>query len=534
VADQGKYQAVVLATGDLVYCDAGGCYSALDATEWGVLNSYQAKFGVRRVTAYAWPNPAYGLNYPFQSGDISGATGTLTAAGATAMPYLVGTVPYDVGTWGYYAEPLPVAAGAVNPFTTLVAGPVGPGGTAASVAGVYARPDGFEELVITASSNAYQSHHLLPIHGFISWATRGIQLGHLRYYFTMHIDDIFLPDDRWDMVANFTYEDDGLTNPLIRMVPSDVDRLMAWQNSTGIKLDMVYNGSGSDEAVAANGSDPLTTKFLANKSKFYWINHTYAHHNLDTFTAAQIADEIKKNFSWASAKKIAVNKTELVTGEHSGLGNPELPVALAGTQVKWLASDNSKQPTPYTIGQATTIPRHPSNLYYNVGTVAEQLDEYNYIYFENCTNTAVTTCFSAPATWAQYTESEAAIMFRHVLTNDPRPHYIHQANLAEDGTAYPVLDTLVARFKQYVKAPIVQPYFRDAGKQLGRQSAWATAMPGMASAYYQGGYIYLKSPVGVYAPVTGTTTGTLYGGQRSAWVWLAANTTKTLAVQTTF
>ncbi len=100
VADQGKYQAVVLATGDLIYCD-GNCYSALDATEWGVLNAYQAKFGVRRVTAYAWPNPSYGLNYPFQSGDISGATGTLTAAGLAAMPYLVGTVPFDVGTWGY-------------------------------------------------------------------------------------------------------------------------------------------------------------------------------------------------------------------------------------------------------------------------------------------------------------------------------------------------------------------------------------------------------------------------------------------------
>ncbi|MBM4344994.1 MAG: hypothetical protein FJ100_16620 [Deltaproteobacteria bacterium] len=90
-ANQGKYQAVVLATGDLAYCDATGCKSALDPAEWTVLNAYQAKFGVRRVIAYAWPNPAYGLNYPFQSGDVS--NGTLTAAGAAAFPYLVGTVP---------------------------------------------------------------------------------------------------------------------------------------------------------------------------------------------------------------------------------------------------------------------------------------------------------------------------------------------------------------------------------------------------------------------------------------------------------
>ena len=356
-----------------------------------------------------------------------------------------------------------------------MAGPVGPNGTAAALAGVYKRPEGFEELVITASSNAYQSHHLLPIHGLISWATRGIQLGFQRYYFTMHIDDVFLPDDRWDVTANVTYEDDGITNPIIRMVASDVDRAIAWQKSTGLQFDFVFNGAGSAEAVAANGSDPLTTKLLATKSNFYWINHTYSHPNLDFSTSAVIIDEIKKNFTFASQKKITVNKTELVTGEHSGLSNPAMALALTTVNIKWTAADNSKQPTPYTIGTATTIPRHPSNLYYNVGSFAEQLDEYNYIYFENCTNSATTTCFSAPATWAQYVDSEAAIMFRHVLTNDPKPHYIHQANLAEEGTAYPILDSLVGRFKKYVKVSLVQPYYRDSGSIQLRQAAWSAA-----------------------------------------------------------
>ncbi len=474
------------------------------------------------------------MNYPFQSGDISGATGKLTTAGAAAFPYLVGTVPYDVGTWGYYAEPLPAAAGTVSPFTTLVAGPVGPGGAAASLAGVFKRGDGIEELVITASSNAYQSHHLIPIHGFISWATRGVQLGHYRHYFTMHIDDVFLPDDRWDVDDNVTYEDDGATNPLIRMVPSDVDRAIQWQKKHGLQMDFVFNGGGSEEAAKGKkGGDPLSNKLFANKWHFYWINHTFSHPNLDTLSLAVLHDEIKKNHLFAHKHNLPSNHSELVTGEHSGLNNPNLPAALKANHITWIAADNSKQPKPYKIGAATTIPRHPSNLYYNVGTIAEQLDEYNYIYFENCTNSATTTCFTAPATWQQYVDSEANIMLRHVLTNDARPHYIHQGNLAEDGTAYPVMDALLATFKQYVKAPIVQPYFRDSGSLLQAHSAWAAAAA-QATAYYKGGHIYLKSAVSVYAPVTGHWQGNLYGGQRSGWVWLPAGATKVLQVQNKF
>src|SRR5207248_1966146 len=120
------------------------------------------------------------------------------------------------------------------------------------------------------------------------------------------------------------------------------------------------------------------------------------------------------------------------------------------TGVFSIAADNSKQPDQYMIGQATTIPRYPSNVYYNVGKFAEQLDEYNYIYFEHCTNTLTTTCLLAPATWADYINNEASIMVRHLLQNDPKPHYFHQSNLAEEGTFYPVVDEVLKRFHSYL------------------------------------------------------------------------------------
>ncbi len=526
--NHANYEAVVLATGDLIQCGAAGCLSALDTSEWLALNAFQTRFGIRRVTAYAWPNPEFGLNYPFSSGDLSGSVATLTAAGATVFTDLVGPVPMDIGTYGYYAEPV-----SASTFKTLVAGPVGPGGAASSLVGVYSRPDGFEELVVTADSNAYQMQSLLLSHSLIAWATHNIRLGYSRTYLSMHIDDIFLPDDRWDTVAHVTHEDDGATLPLIRMLPSDVERAKAWQAKTGLQLDFVFNGAGSVDAIDANGSDALTTSLLANKSQFYWINHTYSHPNLDTLTAAQIVTEIKQNFQFANKNKIPVNTTELVTGEHSGLANPNMPIALSQTNIKWIAADNSKQPTPYAIGPATTIPRYPANVYYNVGTKAEQLDEYNWIYFYNCTNTAITTCLSAPATWDQYVASEVGIMIRHLLNNDPRPHFFHQSNLSEDGTMYPVVDGVLARYAQYVKLPIVQPAYREAGQIMQRQLAWQ-AKSDSVDAYYMNGRVYLSSPIAVQIPVTGYKGGTLYGAERSGWVSLAAGGIKSVVDVTLF
>src|SRR5262249_58365803 len=114
---------------------------------------------------------------------------------------------------------------------------------------------------------------------------------------------------------------------------------------------------------------------------------------------------------------------ETVTGEHSGLLSPGLPAALTQTGIRWIASDASRSFEQTTLGPALTVPRYPTNVYYNVGKMAEQLDEYNYVYFEHCTASATNTCLTHPATWAEYVRSEASIMLRHVLANDPRPHY---------------------------------------------------------------------------------------------------------------
>src|SRR5262249_49041672 len=120
-------------------------------------------------------------------------------------------------------------------------------------------------------------------HALVTWLTKGVHLGHWRNWLSVHVDDVFMSDDRWHTAANCTVGDvcnpahDPAVTPYnepIRMVPADVTELVAWQQRQTLKLDLAFNGDGSVEAGA---SAPLTASLLANKAQFRWINHTYSH-----------------------------------------------------------------------------------------------------------------------------------------------------------------------------------------------------------------------------------------------------------------
>ncbi|MEW6583157.1 MAG: hypothetical protein AB1416_10400 [Actinomycetota bacterium] len=518
-----RYQGVVFAS-DLVP-------GALAPEELSALRGFEAAFGLREVGAFSYPSVDEGMNTPTASGPMSslGATGTLTTAGKAAFPYLKGPVTYDGFVWGYLATPATGAA-----FTTFVQGPNG-----SSLLGVVKRADGVEQMVSTVAVGPWMTHGDLLLRGMANWLTGGSHLGLWRNYLALHVDDIFSASDRWDVNANTTPEDgvtcssDGTgglppcsTTP-VRMKPKDVTRAAKWSR-TKVPLDMVYNGAGSDDAIAEKGSDPLTRELLRQKAAFRWINHTYTHPNLDGSPLTEIVEEISKNVEFARRVGLPINETELVTGEHSGLANPDMPAALTQTGIRVFGSDNSRQPNPYTLGTGTALPRYPSNIYYNVGTRAQQLDEYNYVYFDGCVNTAYTTCLTRPATWSEYVNAEKAIMLRHVLNNDPRPHYVHQANLAEDGTLYAVADPVIAQYRAWFNAALQTPTMTQASDLLARQAAWTSVVAaGQVQAHRLGGYAYISStaPVSVSVPLSGLTAGESYGGGLSSWVTVPAGGT---------
>jgi hypothetical protein len=240
---------------------------------------------------------------------------------------------------------------------------------------------------------------------------------------------------------------------------------------------------------------------------------------------------------------------ELVTGEHSGMkvlpqqpeDNPNLALALDDNDITWLGSDNSREPAQRQVGPATTVPRYPMNVFYNAGRAAEQVDEYNWIYTSRAQggsgicedNPATTTCLAAPLDAATgYADHivplETRIALGHVLANDPKPHFIHQSNLAEDRIAYPVLDGVLDGYEALFteNTPVVNPRMRDIGTELRRRAEWQAALrAGEVTAHRIGDTVTVDAPDGVAVPATlptGTTLagaafGEAYAGAVSGW-----------------
>ncbi|WP_073488822.1 hypothetical protein [Streptoalloteichus hindustanus] len=575
--DRAKFQAVVLPSAST---------PGLAAAEHTALADYERRFRIRELDAFSWPGADVGLNTPRYAGGLDGITSTVSTAGP--FRYLRGPVRFEdnsptvTESYGYLAEPLPDDPAVGRRFETVLTAPVpGGAGERGVLAGVL-HENGRERLVLTFASNPHQQQSQVLSHGLITWLTRGVHLGYQRNYFSVHIDDVFLPDARWSVEHNCTPGDGcppGVPKtPDIRMNPLDVTHLLDWQRRNDFPMDMYYNGEGSDEAVDRDGVDPLTTSFVTLRSSFRWANHTYTHAFLgcvqdytvvpwrcatDPATGQvlyasqeQIAEEISRNLQWARDRGLAIREDELVTGEHSGMrlvpqqpiDNPNLAPALTQTGIRWIGSDNSRDPVQRRIGSALTVPRYPLNTFYNVAKVVEEVDEYNWIYTSRADggsgicedNPQTTTCIRPLDLTTGYREKivpeGVAMTMRHVLGNDPRPHYAHQSNLAEDRILYPMVEGVLQGYRAIyaANAPIVNPRLSEAGLQLQRQAAWRQAVErGDVVAYQRGGVVTVQGPAGVEVPLTvpegarvGTATGPAYGegyaGERSTYARLTA------------
>jgi hypothetical protein len=212
--------------------------------------------------------------------------------------------------------------------------------------------------------------------------------------------------------------------------------------------------------------------------------------------------------------------------------------------------------TAFPDGPAEVVPRHPINIFYNVSTEAQEVDEYNTLYLPpslggTCVNTATTTCITAPATFADIVNSIVSGMLVNVLSNDPEPTYVHQTNImgqppagpatsgtppntpetTGDGLLYSVLNPLLAEYHQYFSA--VAPYEQltegAIGTVLAQKSDWNSALDnGTATASVSGGVVTVTNngsaalsvpmsmPVG--SSVNDVSIGGQYGATDSGWV----------------
>ncbi|MET8539217.1 hypothetical protein ABZW03_00955 [Kitasatospora sp. NPDC004799] len=578
---RGKFQGIVLPNEN----------PFSNSAEMAAIASYEAAFNVRQIDAYTWASPAVGLNYaqnPGFVGSLDGFQGATTAAGTSGpFGYLKGSVPFEdndpnVGeSYGYLATPL-AALPAGASFVPLVDAAIPATTARGSLVGEYTH-DGRKELVVTFVYNQYQQQYRLLARGMVDWLTQGVHLGYDRNYFATHVDDVFLADDRWDTVLKCTPGDvtcppgtPETANP-IRMTAADADHLKQWQAANGFTLDMVFNGGGSEDWKADHATtvDPTADRMIADQNSYRWINHTYTHPYLgcvqdvtvvpwrctkdgagNTVWTDQntISTEIRNNIDWANARGLAFDPKTLVTGEHSGLktapqettDNPYLAPAVASHGISFTASDASRETGQRNIGSnVLTVPRYPMNVFYNAGTAKEEADEYNWIYTSAanggsgiCENNANSTCLPQPLDVNTGYQSyivplEARIDLGHVLSNDPRPHFVHQSNISEDRILYPVLERILGTYRSLHadSAPIVNLSQREIGLEFQRRAAWNTALAsGQVTAYRVGGTVTVNAPSGVQVQATmptgtaqklaiGTTGfGSSYAGSLSGWV----------------
>jgi hypothetical protein len=607
--DHAKYQGVIVSAPDGT---AGGVPAQFSAAEFDLLHAFEAKFSIRQLDVNAFPGPPLGLNFAGSTGTMDGQTGSLTTAGLAQFTSLKGPVPFqDLSptvseTFGASATPcdgVAVAACNATSFETLLQGPSG-----GSLVGIAQTKDAREEMVSTVSANQFQLHNGLLRHGMLSWVTGGVYIGLDRSYLSMDVDDIFLPDDQWNAATNFTVENGALTpgkgpQQDLRMTAADVSRLVNFQNANGVKLNMLFNANGINDAAGVTATtvspasivaDPLATAMLAQKNQFNWINHTWSHPSLgspnpDVPSQATIQQQISQNVAFADANGLSTanpagqgsfNRSELVTGEHSGIGvskatalgpvappTPAMAAALNAEGVTSVGADNSREIGQRQVGNAYTLPRYPMNVFYNVSTWADQLDEYDWIYLDknaafvdppaggvsgipgtpsatvpprgNCTPPAqggAYDCFTTPVTQAQFVQRESAALLGTMLANDPRPHYAHQTNLISDpnallvanrgdGILYAVLSAALTGYRAYRTTTVQQPGMTALRDVLRRQIAWDATTSAQVNGYIQDGIVTIVSTVARDVPITGTTSGDLYGGQRSGWLATAPGTT---------
>lgn len=546
----GNYNGIVL---------PGPSPAGLSKAELSALARYERQFRVRQVDAYSPPGPANGMSAPVYSGLLKGNT-LLTSAGARAgFGYLKDSFPFSGGAagppqFGYLARPLPGAN-----VTPLVNAEIP--GTSGSATLVWQFTTGGRQQLgfgFGYSDTTAQGRYLTP--GIVSWVTRGVYVGYWRNYLTVDYDDVINGGAQWSMQGHCTPGADicppgTKKTALIRMKPADVDYAVRWQRQHDFTMEFLYNG-GSAARFEVRGTDPLLAAFKPVAGDFYWVNHTYTHADLGCkqnravvpwrcdksggriiwAPASLIRSQIADNFTWAKDNGIPAEQRTVATGGYSGLrilpqqpvDSPYLLEELRAEDIKWIVLDASRDPDMRRVGPALGIPRHPIDVGYDVDNINEEINEYNWYNTSKkdggsgiCETSKVMTCIKPvhPKTgWKDHiVPVSVQVAFSDLLNSDPRPFFMHQANLTGDRLGYPVMEGILSAYRAVFsdRAPFLNVPLPAVGAAMRDQQLWSRALDsGKVTAWVKGSTVTVHGPPGTTVPVTappGTTVGSQTG-----------------------
>ena len=538
------YNGIILTTASLGYSSDGGLtwQSALTSLEWQTLQQYEAVHGVRQVSWFTFPTPDIGFEWGAAvDTTTSPLTVQLTTAGQSVFSYLNGGTSIVIGTGKKKATPTyPANPLQIQNAYTYLAKPLNRSTTPLiidsqghAVAAVHTFGDGRENLALTFDSNPNLLHNQLFSYGVINWVNKGLFLGERHVYMSPQIDDLFIADNRWTP-RTACGTNPGDTGEQLRITSTDLKAVIAWQdrmrlspNTANLRLTMAFNGAGTV------GRDALTVAAKNNEAKFYWVNHTFGHPNLDAVDAQTATDELMQNNDVASRLGFSrYSLTNLVTPEISGLGNPLFLHAAYSAGVRYVVSDTSRagyaNPWP-NVGITNSIepgiymiPRRPNNLFYNVATPSDWTTEYNCLY---------QAFWGRNLSYNDIVEKESQNLLTYMLFGDADPWMFHQTNLKlYDGVhtlLTDVLDRTLAKYNGYFRLPLLSPAMDEIGQRMKERAifrdAGVTATLGATS-------LTLAAASDVTVPVSGLRIvgAEQYGGQSIAWVRVPAGETVTI------
>ncbi|MBL8293191.1 MAG: hypothetical protein JNN08_15195 [Bryobacterales bacterium] len=483
----GRYQGIILSTGNLGICDPD-CRSALSKQGWDELDRYAVRYGVRTLSYYTFPEARYGLeavgNLPASAAETEVR---VLAEGESLFPYLRTERPVKVRhafTW--LAKLARESKEAATPILKI----------GEDVGGViYRAPDGRESLAVTMDQSPVLEHSALLSYGLVRWVARGVFLGYRRAYLNPQVDDLFLANEQFDGTQEACVPKQltltAILNPnspcpRLRIVETDLDFLAAWQDEWNrhpqlgrLKISLAYNGFGTNEA-----NDPLVLAAQRYADRFYWINHTYNHKNLDCYTAEgngcrganaeEATVEIVSNLKRAAELGLTADPRSVVTPGISGLRNQEFLRAAADRGVEYLVSDTSQREYEPRLPNSAIrspleprillIPRRATGLFYNasrpeVGAVGSETDEYNLLFGPaGILKLNGLPFFEVDQTYDDIVERESDTLLACLLRGEIYPTMFHQGNLNQHAAGASlmtdVLDAALRKFVARVKLPV--------------------------------------------------------------------------------
>ena len=508
----GKYQAIFLDLGDL---SVNGTSAFTDA-EWTTLATYEASFGVRRVSLYTSPSADYGLvGNGGVNPSLTPINATCTAAGRSVFVGANCANPVNINAG--FAYPGSPTDAATIPLLVDAAGNV--------YAATRTYSDGREALALTFAQSPSFVSYLELAYGLVDWATHGLFVGERHAYAVPQIDDLFL--------SSAIY-----TGGTYRINSADLQAFANWENRTraepltaDFRFAWACNGQGSQSIPG----DPLTAKAVVLGTTFSWINHTWDHASLNGLSYASVLDELTRNDQYLRGLGLAPYATvNAVTPNISGLSSADAMLAIHDAGIRQVVSDSSEpgqnNPSPNAgllnalQPAVLEIPRIASELYFNVSQPTEWIPEYE--------------ALRSPTGAVDYgtiigTQSDAFLQY--MLNGNNDPWMFHQANARDyDGAGHSLLtdlmDAALQKYSAVATLPIVSPIMDDLAERVRNRMAFNAS--GVVATVQAGTSMTVSVSNAATVPVTGLCTAGAerYASQTISYLTLAAGQSVTLSL----